>query len=116
VLVTVPEPVPGRVTVTSAVAAKLIAVVTGAVMLLRVHVGPCPAQAPLQLTNWDPPFAVAMSVAEPPELIADELVHVPEVAPAVDVQLMPTVLVTVPVPLPAPVTVTVVALNVAVTD
>ena len=49
-------------------------------------------------------------------MIALEFVHVPEVVPAVMVQLIPAVPETVPFPVPAPVTLTVVGLNVAITD
>ncbi len=103
-------------TVTSAVLENVMPAVTGAVMFDRVQVDPCPAQAPLQLTKVEPPLAAAVRVTVSLVLMTDELVHVPDAVPAVEVQLMPPILlVTVPVPLPPPVTVTVVALNKAVT-
>jgi hypothetical protein len=54
-LVTVPEPLPGRLTVTSAWAANVTPTDSGEVPIVRLHVVvACPAQAPLQLTNVDP--------------------------------------------------------------
>jgi hypothetical protein len=78
---------------------------------------PVPEQAPLQPANtYSEEAGVAVSVTVSPALIGLVLVQVPEVAPKVEVQLMPPVPVTVPLPVPAPVTVTVVRLKVALTD
>ncbi len=78
---------------------------------------PLPEQGPLQPANtYSEEAGVAVSVTVSPALIGLVLVQVPEVTPAVEVQLMPPVPVTVPLPVPAPVTVTVVRLKVALTD
>lgn len=117
--VTVPEPAPGMVTVTSVAEAKVALTLTGDVPIVKLQ-SPVPGQLTLVLahpTNVDPAGA-ACNVTVLPGLMALLLVHVPEVVPAVEVQLMPkpVVSVTVPVPLPAPVTDTVVALKAALTD
>ena len=74
---------------------------------------------PLQPANTDnESLAVAVSVTAFVLLMVPVvLVHWPEVAPEVIVQLMPPMLLaTDPLPVPAPVTVTVVALKAALTD
>ena len=54
-LVTVPLPLPGRLTVTSACAAKVAPTESGEVPMITMHVVVAwPAQAPLQLTNVEP--------------------------------------------------------------
>jgi hypothetical protein len=117
--VTVPEPVPGVATVTPTAAAKVALTVTGLVPIVKVQ-SPVPGQfTPVldQPTKVDPAGA-ACKVTVFPVVMVLLLAQVPDVVPAVDVQLMPNpvVSVTVPLPLPAPPMVTVVALNAAVTD
>src|SRR5690348_4397002 len=117
--VTVPEPLPGIVTVTSAAAANVAATESGAEPMLKVQ-SPDPGQLTdvLDQPTKIEPDGAACRVTVFPVAIAELFVQVPEVAPAVDVQLMPkpVVSVTTPFPLPAPVIVTVVATKFAVTD
>jgi hypothetical protein len=72
--------------------------------IVKLHV-PVPEQAPLQPANTDPAVGDAVKVTGLDVLIA-VLVHVPDVVPAVEVQLTPPVPVTVPLPVPAASTVT----------
>jgi hypothetical protein len=95
---------------------KVAPTVTAEVPMVKLQ-EPLPVQAPLQPANTENEEAgAAVSVTTLPLLIAVELVHVPEIAPEVMVQLMPSVPVTDPLPVPAPVTVTVVRLKAALTD
>ena len=114
-----PEPLPGAVTVTSVAAAKVALTVTGAVPIVKLQ-SPVPGQLTLVLahpTNVDP-LGAACNVTVLPVVMVLLLMHVPEVEPAVEVQLIPNpvVSVTIPLPLPAPVTVTVVESKTALTD
>ena len=107
------------VTVTSDVAANVAATEIGADPIVKVQ-SPVPGQLTDVLdqpTNVEPDGA-ACRVTVFPVAMAELFVQVPEVVPAVDVQLMPNpvVSVTTPFPLPAPVIVTVVATKFAVTD
>jgi hypothetical protein len=119
-LVTVPDAAPAPVLLTVrakfGAGSKVAVTATGAVPMVKLQ-APVPEHTPLQPENTEAELAgVAVNVTGFPLLIALELVQVPEVAPAVMVQLMPPVPVAVPLPVPAPLTVTVVGLNVAVTD
>jgi hypothetical protein len=111
--VTVPVPVPARVTVRVWVVALVlkVAVTDRAAVIETVQV-PVPVQAPLQPANVEPLAAEAVSVTEVP--LAKLALHVlPQLIPVGDE-------LTVPVPVPARVTVRVwvvaLVLKVAVTD
>jgi len=93
-LVTVPAPVPAKVTVTGYVVRAKVAVTACACVMLTEHV-PVPEHAPLQPVNVDPAAGLSVSTTVP-------LNDAEQVAP----QLIPAgALVTVPVPAPASVTV-----------
>src|ERR1043166_893952 len=117
VLVTLPPDGPVAVTDNANVGNSAKSAVTVAVELPTTKMqDPVPEQGPLQPTK-DEVFVsgAAVSVTVSPAC-SDVLVQVPEVAPAVLVQLIPPVPETVPVPAPPPTTVTVVGLKVALTD
>ena len=102
VLVTVPEPDVVTDTVTCGAVAN-VAVTRGAdAPIVKLHV-PVPVQSPLHPVNTEPAAGVAVKATAVPETMG-ALVHVPEVTPAVEVQLIEPVPVTVPVPVPAPAT------------
>ena len=117
VLVTLPPDGPVPVTDNAKVGnnAKFAVTVAVEVPTTKMH-DPVPEQGPLHPTK-DEVFVsgAAVSVTVSPAC-NDVLVQVPEVAPAVLVQLTPPVPDTVPVPAPLPATVSVVGLNVALTD
>jgi hypothetical protein len=115
-LVTVPDPVVVTDTVTFGAGAKVAVTVGADDPIVKLHV-PAPEHGPLQPARTDPVAANAVSATGLPVLIA-ELMHVPEVAPAVAVQLIPPVPLTVPFPAPAAETVTgnAVGMKLALTD
>jgi hypothetical protein len=115
VIVPVPAPEPLTDRVNVGAGENVAPTVTAEVPMVNVQ-EPVPEQAPLQPSKTNPPNGFAFNVTKVLVLIALLLVHVPEVTPAVEVQLMPPVPVTEPLPVPAPVTVTVVALKAALTD
>src|SRR6185295_15531596 len=97
--VTLPTPVPARVTVAAnvGVPAVLNVAVTLRACVIATVQPPVPVHAPLQPANVEPLAAAAVSVTDAPEA---------NVAEQVEPQLMPAGLdVTVPVPVPARVTV-----------
>jgi hypothetical protein len=97
-LVTVPEPVPARLTVRAKGLRAKVAVTFWALVTMSVHVLVLPLQSPPQLTKLEPLVAVAVSVT----LVPWSKLSLQSVG-----QLIPGgELVTVPVPLPANVTVT----------
>ncbi len=104
VLVSVPGPLMTAETEICGATVKLAVTLAGDVPTLKLQAA-VPEQAPLHPANTDPGAAVADNDTGLPLLIA-VLVHVPDVAPVVDVQFTPPVPVTVPVPVPAPDTVT----------
>jgi len=115
-LVIVPEPVVVAVTVICGAGENVAITFAGAEPMLNVH-APVPEQSPLQPANTDPDAGAAENDTAVP-VPMDELLHVPEVEPEVDVQLTPPLPVTLPDPVPAPVMVTwkVVGMKFAVTD
>jgi len=94
-LVTLPVPVPARVTFRAKVGATPKVAVTACAWFIVTEHEPVPLQAPLHPVNVDPAAGLAVSTTVP----LNDAVHV---AP----QLIPAgLLVTVPVPVPAKVTV-----------
>jgi hypothetical protein len=104
-LETVPPPAPDFVTVSvNCGAREKVAVADTALVGIGKLQGPVPEQGPVQPANTykDDP-SIAVNVTAVPLLML--LLHVPEVAPAVAVQLMPPVPLTEPLPVPAATTV-----------